>query len=109
MSNDTIERPAPDAALIEAGREIAEVCALIKAEEDAEIDNPGNAHFDRFNALELTILTRSAKTLAGAVVKLRRLADPAQGIDAVNNAAFFPALVQALAVVEREAAKGGAS
>ena len=89
-----------DAALIEAGREMTEVCALIKVEEDAGLDNPGGALFDHFNELETTILTTPAETLAGAVVKLRRLADPAQGIGPVENPGFLPALMQAISVIE---------
>ena len=90
----------PDAALIETGREIAEVCALIKAEEDLGLNAPGDSHFNRFDALEETICTTPALTLAGVAVKLRRLADPGQGIGTTENPLFMPALVQAIARIE---------
>ena len=94
-----------DAALLNAERELVALHTALD-------DQPGGgsaADWQRFDALEVLIATTPAQTLVGVAVKLRRLADPAQGIDAIDADYHLTGLAQALAVVEREAAKGDVS
>jgi hypothetical protein len=61
--------------------------------------------WDRIFHLEEVIARTPAATLAGAVIKLRRLADPEMGIEIGDNASDALSVRQALAVVEREIAE----
>ncbi len=105
--------------MIEAEQETRELGKTLLAEakgKDHDFDQ--NPSFPRHDALLSFLAETPAKTIGGAVAKLRMVLDPDFGLplqvrDDVIRDNQVPALRQILEtleyVVEREAAKGGAS
>ena len=109
MSTDTIET---DVALCDAEQRIAELRAEYDMLSSEEAEKDSDRLLDQILDLDVMIIETPVKTLAGAVYLLHRLVDPALGVSAHShrpNDLHRNAIQHVLAVVEREAAKGGAS
>ncbi|MGO8915276.1 MAG: hypothetical protein ACLQJR_05160 [Stellaceae bacterium] len=101
--NQNIDRrrvlsPRADAPLIEAGETLGRLRAAIKKMPDGR---EKEAAFRKCDRLVERILVTVPRSLAGAVVKLRLLADPALGIESGTGEGDAPAIRQILALVDR--------
>ena len=102
----------PDAALCDAERRIAELYAEYEMLSGETAEKARDRLLDQIFDLDCMIIETPVETLAGAVYLLRRLVDPSLGVSAHShrpNDLQRNAIQCVLAVVEREAAKGGAS
>jgi hypothetical protein len=92
--------PTSDAKLILAERRIADLRAEDKARDAAGSEDDHDDLWDEIFSLDKMIYITVPTTLAGALVKLRRLADPGLGIEVGSTENDATCVRQVLAFLE---------